>query len=509
MKPILYTYLTLAFTFGAMAQSQSSSNAVTSVEEQLKDLQNHIRELESKHSQEIQQLKDKLNQQDAVIKDLQSKGGPGSTPTASTPITEPSSSATVATEPTTALSPSPAPSSSTSNNQNVQDMSTPWKPTDPITVAGGGGSKNYLNLSFDGLFAAAGSTAPDLQRIETGGHDPIQRGFTVQNLEITMDGAVDPYFTGQVNLVTQIGRGGDTTFEAEEAWLQSTSLPWNLQVKGGLFLSPFGRLNQTHPHTWDFADQPLVNGRLLGTDGLRNPGIQISYLTPLPWYSEIIAAVQNGSGSTAYSFRNRGDNNTFFNRTTLDREVRGPGDLLYVLRWANSIDLDDEQTVVVGTSAAVGPNDTGEDSSTQIYGVDAYYKWKPDNASGGWPFVKWQNEAMYRRYEAGTSGIVPHENFDDWGAYSQVVWGFSKGWMTALRGDYLSQEGSIFTPDQTRETRWRISPNLTYFPTEFSKIRLQYNHDDIQPGPFVRARNVETVILQFEFILGAHGAHKF
>lgn len=405
-------------------------------------------------------------------------------------------------------------------NSSISDASAAsWKPTDPIRLVGSG--KNYLNISFDGLFAAAASTAPDVQNLETGGHDPIQRGFTVQNLELTFDGAVDPYFTGQANLVAQIDRAGKTTFEAEEAFLQTTSLPANLQAKAGLYFTSFGRLNATHPHSWDFADQPLVNGRFLGPDGLRNPGAQLSYLTPLPWYSELIFSVQNGSGGTAASFRNRGDGNVFFGRPTLDREIKGPGDLLYIPRWVNSFDFTDEQTVVLGTSAGFGPNDTGGNSSTQIYGVDVFYKWKPSNASGGWPFVKWQTEAMYRRFEAGPVGIdangdglidssfPPREVFNDWGLYSQVLWGFSKDWVVGLRGDYLNQKNSPFTADVTRDSRWRISPNLTWYPTEFSKIRLQYNHDDIQAGPSVRARNEETIILQFEFLLGSHGAHKF
>jgi hypothetical protein len=288
-----------------------------------------------------------------------------------------------------------------------------------------------------------------------------------------------------------------------------------------LYFTAFGRLNATHPHSWDFADQPLVNGRFLGGDGLRNPGAQLSYLTPLLWYSELLFSIQDGTGETAASFRNRGEDNVLFGRPTLDRELRGPQDLLFVPRWVNSIDLTDEQTLVLGTSAAFGPNDTGGTSRTQIYGLDAFYKWKPSNASGGWPFVKWQSEAMYRRFEAGgvdfdsdgdgvtDTAFPPKEVFDDWGIYSQVLWGFSKGWVAGLRGDYLNQDKSEFTTDASRDNRWRTSPNLTWYPTEFSKIRLQFNHDEIQPVPGVRARNEETIILQFEFLLGAHGAHKF
>src|SRR5207247_3201727 len=45
--------------------------------------------------------------------------------------------------------------------------------TQPITIGGG---KNYMNISFDGLFALAYSSARDLNDIEVGDHDPQQRG---------------------------------------------------------------------------------------------------------------------------------------------------------------------------------------------------------------------------------------------------------------------------------------------------------------------------------------------
>ena len=64
--------------------------------------------------------------------------------------------------------------------------------TQPITIAGGGGSKNYMNISFDGVFALAASTANDLHHLEVGDHDPQQRGFNARNAEIALDGAVIP-----------------------------------------------------------------------------------------------------------------------------------------------------------------------------------------------------------------------------------------------------------------------------------------------------------------------------
>ncbi len=381
--------------------------------------------------------------------------------------------------------------------------------TQPITIGGG---KAYMNISLDGLFALAYSSARNLDEIEVGDHDPQQRGFNARNIELAFDGAVDPYFEGFANIVFKLDNDNETSVEVEEAFMQTTSLPFNLQLKGGQFFAAFGRLNPTHPHTWDFADTPLVNGLFLGPDGLRGVGAQISWTLPLPWYSQLIFASQNGRGSTGFSFRNPGDNGMFFDRITTDREARGLQDFVWLPRFENSVNLSDTQTVLVGVSGAFGSNETGANSRTQIYGGDLLYKWKSSHAEGGFPFVKWQTEFMYRRFQAGhgaDDSFPVAETFHDWGLYSQVLWGFKKGWVAGIRGDYVHMQNSEFTDDLDRQSRSRISANLTWYPTEFSKLRLQYNHDFLEENVFLSEREVDSLFFQFEFILGAHGAHKF
>ncbi len=387
----------------------------------------------------------------------------------------------------------------------------PPAPGQPITIGGG---RNFLNLSFDGLFSAGTSTTADIASIETGGHDPSQRGFTVQNTEMVLEGAVDPYFRAQGNIVFQLDNDGETIVELEEAYLCSSSLPRNLQLKAGTYFSEFGRLNPQHPHTWDFADQPLVNGRFLGPDGLRGPGARLSWLVPLGFYSEVFLSVQNGRGETALSFRNV-PGETMFGRTIQDRPIHGAGDLLYVPRYTASIDLSDTQALVLGVSAALGPNGTGPDVRTDVYGADLFWKWKAANAQAGFPFVKGQIEAMKRRYEADafakdTNGdgeidvSLPVETLDDWGGYSQMLWGFRRGWVAGLRGDYLRGADGAAAADPMTTKRWRVSPNLTWYPTEFSKFRVQFNHDRLEDS-----RSEESIWWQFEFLIGSHGAHKF
>ena len=384
-----------------------------------------------------------------------------------------------------------------------QPISSPpgqWSPAQPLTVWSMG--KNYMNISFDGLFSAGGSTAQDLGKLETGGHDPNQRGFTVQNLETVFEGAIDPYFKGQANIIFQIDKDGESFLEVEEAYLTSMSLPLNLQAKAGTFFTEFGRLNQFHPHAWDFADQPLVNGRFLSPDGLRNPGARLSWLAPTSNYTELFIAVQDSQGETVRSFRNE---EALFGREAVETRVRNMGDMLYVPRIATSFDLTDEQTILLGASAAFGPNSTGTDENTLIYGLDMFWKWKSKYAAGGFPFVTWQTEVMGRRFEAGEdiNAGLPDEVMNNWGTYSQIMWGFKKRWVAGLRGDYV--DGEEEATDPLGFERWRMSPNLTFYPSEFSKIRLQYNYDDILEDDSTE----HSVFLQFEFLLGSHGAHKF
>jgi hypothetical protein len=398
----------------------------------------------------------------------------------------------------------------TTSSETISTTGAGASLTAPMTIAGGG--RTYMNISFDGQFALAYSSDRNLDHLEVGDHDPQQRGFNARNLELALDGAVDPYFEGFANIVFKLDNDNETELEVEEAFMQTTDLPWGLQLKGGQFFSAFGRINPTHPHTWDFADDPLAHGLFLGSDGLRGVGAQVSWTAPVSWYSQLILGVQNGRGNTGFSFRNPGEDGVFYGRLTTDREVRGPQDFVWIPRWENSFDLSPTQTVLFGVSGAFGSNETGAHSRTQIYGADLLYKWKSARAEGGFPFVKWQTEAIYRRFEAGRGvdqSFPVTETFHDWGMYSQVVWGFKKGWTAGVRGDYVHMQSSAFTDDDLRQSRSRITGDLTWYPTEFSKLRLQYNHDFLEANDFLSSREADSIFFQFEFILGAHGAHKF
>lgn len=462
-------------------------------------------------------------------------------------LTETKTPAPAAPPPGTARESASAPHSAREPGRS--ELAKPWSPADPIRVGKGAA---YADLGLVATFAAGGSTASDVEGgTQPGGHDPNQRGFTVQGVELNLQGAVDPYFRGNANILFSIDSAGESFVELEEAWLETVSLPGNLQVRAGQFLTEFGRVNPQHPHTWAFADAPLVNARFLGPDGLRNPGARVSWLVPTPFYSELFLGIQNSHGPRAASFRSAAHGHGGeepeglpfgFRHPDNDRGVKSFGDLLFSPRYVMSFNLTDSQTLLLGASAALGPNASGASgrADTQILGLDAYWKWKPANARAGFPFVSFQAEAMLRRYELGLfdwdengngalddgevgnpntpglAAVLARETVTDYGGYAQLLYGFHPGWVAGVRVDYvagdragyerinLTLDGGPLGRDPLRRERWRLSPNLTWFPTEFSKLRLQYNYD--------RRRDLgedHSLWLQFEFLLGAHASHKF
>jgi hypothetical protein len=411
---------------------------------------------------------------------------------------------------------------------------------DILSYQVGGATLRLIDVSFDGLFAAGASTERDqqLQFLEGGGHDPRKRGFTVQNVELSFSGAVDPYLNAEAHIVYFLDPiTGESKVELEEAFFTTQKLPYQLQIKGGQFFTEFGRINPQHPHQWDWQDQPIINTRLFGADGMRGPGFRLSWLTPLPWYSELYLGMQNANGETMSSFLS--SSSTFAERPIggrpfVSRDVKSLNDFAYLARLGNSWDLSDEVSTVLGFSGLYGPNATGPHGETWIYGADLKLKWRPVNNFRGWPFLLLQSEIMGRNYRAdrffnpGPDGIagtaddisLPRKTLVDWGFYTQLLWGFRSPWAAGIRYEYASGGGDNASvdfgtgavtivsrnSDPFRGDRHRVSPLVVWQPTEFSRFRLQYNYDHLNGFDH---QNAHSIWLGAEFMLGAHAAHKY
>ncbi|MGC4095027.1 MAG: hypothetical protein QM756_45335 [Polyangiaceae bacterium] len=353
----------------------------------------------------------------------------------------------------------------------------------PPPRSGGGVQSLNPDISVIGDFALAAFSRDENH--QTGGHDPTESGFNLQQLELSFSGAVDPYFRFDSHLVF-----GPDGFELEEAYGTTLDLPGHLQMRAGQFLTRFGRLNPTHPHAWDFVDQPFALGRVFGGDGNRALGAELSWLTPLPWYVELVGSVTRADGE--------GTNRSFFGAD--NPGVKKPGDLLYVGALKQFFPLSDDLSLFWGLSTARGPS-AGD--GTEVYGTDLYLKYRPISRESPWQ-VTLQSEALYRVRH------LPEARLHDAGAYTQLVVRFARRWSAGARYEFGTPArgpngvlGLDPLDPEWLSLRRRETLALTFFPTEFSRLRLQGSHDAGIGEP------VWASFLAIEFVTGAHGAHAF
>ncbi|MBA3710456.1 MAG: hypothetical protein H0W83_16755, partial [Planctomycetes bacterium] len=362
-------------------------------------------------------------------------------------------------------------------------------------------------------------TDPQLADIEGGGHDPKRRGFTFQQAEVSFFGAVDPYFNAEAHIVYK-----SDGVELEEAYGTTSQLPYRLQLKAGYYLTEFGRTNPQHPHQWPWLDQAVVITRIFGKDGNRSVGGRLSWLAPVPWFSEFLVGMQNADDPTEVSYLggepDPAQPATISGRPAIARTTtRSLADFLYALRWVNNWEVGEQTMVQLGLSSAFGPNNTGPAGRTMVVGGDLLVKWR--ERQRGIPSLVWQTEVIARRYHADavvdpvTAAAIPADDLRDWGITSQALVGFHPRWAGGLRVDYASGSGDSYAigigpvsreTDAYRDDRWRLSPLVTFSPSEFSKIRLQYDYDHLEHLP---NHDVQSVWIGLELMIGAHPAHTY
>jgi hypothetical protein len=318
-----------------------------------------------------------------------------------------------------------------------------------------------------------------------------KKGFNLTEGELFLFAPVDPYF----NLYATIPFT-ETGGSIEEAYFLTTALPEGLQIKGGKFKSNFSRLNAQHPHAWDFADIPLAYRAFLGAEGLTEKGAQFTYLPDLPFYTLLGFEVLQG------------ENEVFFNKNA----TGGPHGFTGFVK--QSLDLSDYSTVLYGpyavggqTRTATVANDTSFMGNSQLYGFEAVYKWKPSKYRS---FIM-QGEYMVRTQDgtlANASGAASRLARKQDGAYIQSLYQMDR-WRFGARYDRLGILQNDYRLQGVEQgfgpKPWRATGAVELNLSEFSRLRLQYNHD--RSGGDGKVNH--ELFLQLILGIGAHAAHAF
>jgi hypothetical protein len=340
-----------------------------------------------------------------------------------------------------------------------------------------------MNPDISIILDVAGAWFSTDDPLQTGGHDPRKTGFNLQQLELAIGASVDPFFRFDSNIVfAQFG------VEIEEAYATTLSLPASLQARAGQFLTRFGRQNPTHVHTWHFVDQPIVLGKMFGSEGNRGLGAELSWLMPLPWYAEVLASATSADGECCARSYFGGE----------DIGVRSPLDVVTTVALKQFFPFTSSLSLLGGLSAQTGPNPTGNLNRTEIYGTDLYLRYRPVDAATRWS-LSLEVEAMFRARQ------VPFGVLHDGGGYAQLLWQIDPNWETGARYEFVSGlEGDPLDLEWT-SSRHRAAAQLTYYPSHFSRLRLQSSVD----FPTWQTQPIFAIIAAFEVVVGAHGSHAY
>lgn len=353
----------------------------------------------------------------------------------------------------------------------------------PTTQQASTQTQSMMNPAIALIFDVALAYFSDEEPLQTGAHDPTATGFTLQQLELHAESKVDQHLDLQANLVfSQYG------VEIEELYVQTLSLPYSLQLRAGQYLLPFGRINQTHPHTWSFVDQALSIGTYLGSEGGRGLGIETSWLLPLPWYTKLTTSLnQNGGECCAKSFV-----------IGAPPKVKDLSDLLYTARLEQFFELSDDWSMLTGLSYLLGENQTGQDNQSHIRALDLFIKYKPVSSSDRF-YVSMQLEWFQRDRQ------VPGRTFKTQTGYIELKSGLTPSWEVAARTEWLGKFQAKRLDDALEGERYRHTGQVTYHPSHFSRLRLQVSQDHAS----WLSDPIWSSMLALEVLVGAHGAHSY
>ncbi|HEX2865605.1 MAG TPA: hypothetical protein VHO03_01110 [Ignavibacteriales bacterium] len=312
----------------------------------------------------------------------------------------------------------------------------------------------------------------------------------------------------------------EESFILEELYAQVVrGLPWDLQVKAGKFLVPFGKINTVHPHAWPFLERPLFHQIYFGPEGFNDIGVDLSFIIPTGGiYTSLDLGVYKGDAIGNSEASNPNDQESI-------RALRGVSPI-FQGRLGSFFKVGDYSSIEAGIDASYGihsqnlfsinGNSLPPYETRSLYytflGGDFKYKYKPDEytsitiqAEGLW------NHRDVSRFEiSGASRRDLIKTINTGGAFLFLDYQFLKQFSTGAKYDItygiLGDIPSEFTlsNDDINKTEG-ISGWVSYYPEEETfALRLELQHLIFNVPSYVTKNSETTLTLQMVFSLGLH-----
>jgi hypothetical protein len=338
---------------------------------------------------------------------------------------------------------------------------------------------------------------------ETGSDRPGGFDIWQRSVELNVAASVDPFAKGYVVANASADAAtGEATIGIEEAALQTTSLPWNLELKAGRFFGEFGKLEYIHDHELPFVNRPLAIDQYIGGES-RSDGLQVNWLLPVPHYVSLTLGVGDSFGGDGPP-SNPGN-------------FRGIDGFNYWGRMSTYFDLTPDWQAEMGMSGLFNPqtHDRGgvdgltgaggvpmTEHERRLAGADFQLRYVPLRNNQFNSFT-WGTELLYsdNRYLLDPDGTPGNgdefsRNVGALGLYSYMTYKFSRQWSAGFLFDYVQNAAN------EHDVTYAYSPYITLALTHWNQLRLQYTHTD--PNAVSGLKPDDAVYLQWAWIIGAH-----
>jgi hypothetical protein len=309
--------------------------------------------------------------------------------------------------------------------------------------------------------------------------------FQFRSAELGVESPIDPYLTGWA-IIT----GSNSGIDVEEATLETTSLPYNLTVRGGRLFASFGRLAHFHDHELPVVERPKSLDDFIGGE-TRADGAEVSVLLPTDLYLNATFGAYNKMGAD--------------NARQSDTGSRALDEFTYLARLNTYLDLTDSQSVELGVDSAWTPKRTvapaaggpafHADTWRTLSGADVTYRYQPPQG-GLYKGVLWGTAVMQndeQRFDATAKTPLGRKR-----SYAGYTFVELKSGRHLRGGAMLDMTEGLDDPRLVTKT---YTGFLTWDVTEFQRLRLAYSEAvDNDPG----TPNAHTVALQWTGVLGHH-----
>ena len=358
--------------------------------------------------------------------------------------------------------PSPeAPSPSPTPEVTAEPAPEPLAPPAPVSVSSAA-SPTYFNpaIAVIGNFIGVAGR----NRVED------RPSLEMRESEVSFQAVVDPY--AKADFFVSISNDG---VELEEGFVTFTHLPADLLLKVGKFRAQIGKVNLMHTHVLPWVDEPLPIVNLLGSEeGWDDAGVSLAKILPLPGdtFSELTVQIFRGKSEGLF-----------------DAPARS--DLAYLAHYRAYRDFGDDHNLELGSTWGRGSNGTSLDAKTTLENLHLVYRWKP---LGGRPYRSFiLRSELFRSRREQPGGKQSSRGFFVSGDYQ-----LARRWFAGGRYEFSDR-----ADDDTRRDRGEAVA-LTFWPSEFSQVR-----GELRRRRYAGGITANEALLQFQFAIGAHGAHPF